>query len=200
MVQSIIGNITTANFTSTPTVQADSGFGRNTVIDMGTQLTLRGVPIGPGFRSLLLYTTAFSNLEKDSSLVTLAAYQRPEIIEVGTTEGGMFAINVSSFTVYNAPYLTPNNNNISGFGFSKSALMIATRLPGDYTSIIPGASYGNVNVIYDAGLGIYASQVQYVNHDKGTAQQRLSLMYGTAAGQNNAGQILQAASGTGSSQ
>ena len=70
-------------------------------------------------------------------------------------------------------------------------------MPNDYTSVLPGASYGNVQVITDPDLGISVMLVQYVDHKKGTATQRIALMYGTAAGQGNAGQLLKAASGTG---
>ena len=48
--------------------------------------------------------------------------------------------------------------------------------------------------------GISVQLVQYVDHKLGRATSRLSLMYGTAAGQGNAGQLLKAAIGTGSSQ
>ena len=65
------------------------------------------------------------------------------------------------------------------------------------SSVLPGASYGNVQVITDPDLGISVMLVQYVDHKKGTATQRIALMYGTAAGQGNAGQLLKAASGTG---
>jgi len=41
-------------------------------------------------------------------------------------------------------------------------------------------------------------QVQYVNHVLGTATSRLALMWGTAAGQTNAGQLIKAAVGSGS--
>ena len=76
--------------------------------------------------------------------------------------------------------------------------MIATRVPNDYTSALPGASFGNVQVVTDPDIGISVQQVQYVNHTLGTATQRVALMYGTAAGQGDAGELLKAASGSGS--
>ena len=197
MVDDLYGNITEANFTSTPTVQATSGFARSNVIDMGTALTLRGVPQGDMNRTLLLYPTVFAKLAQDSSLVTFAAFQRPDLFERGAQDTA-FAFPVHGFSVHESPNLPTNNGNITGFGFSKSALVLAARVPNDYTSVLPGASYGNVQVITDPDLGLSVMLVQYVDHKKGTATQRIALMYGTAAGQGNAGQVLKAATGTGS--
>ena len=98
-----------------------------------------------------------------------------------------------------AANLPTNNGNITGFACGKSALVLASRVPNDYTSVLPGASYGNVQVVTDPDLGISVMLVQYVNHQLGSATQRIALMYGTAAGQGAAGQLLKAASGTGSS-
>ena len=68
--------------------------------------------------------------------------------------------------------------------------MIAARLPNDYASILPGASYGSVTTITDPDLGLSVMQVQYVDHKLGFAESRMALMYGVAAGQVNAGQRL----------
>jgi hypothetical protein len=92
-----------------------------------------------------------------------------------------------------------NNANLVGFAGSKSALVIATRTPNDYTSVLPGASFGNVQMVTDPDIGITVMQVQYVNHTLGTATSRIALMWGTAAGQTNAGQLIKAAAGSGSS-
>jgi hypothetical protein len=196
MVDDVYTNITDANFTNN-TVQATNSFARSNVIDMGTALTLRGVPQGDMNRTLMLYPTAFAKLAQDQNLVSFAAFQRPDLFERGSQDTA-FAFPVHGFSVHEAPNLPTNNGNVTGFGFSKSALVLAARVPNDYTSVLPGASYGNVQVITDPDLGLSVMLVQYVDHKKGTATQRIALMYGTAAGQGNAGQLLKAASGTGS--
>ena len=185
IVDSIYGLITAGNFTNTATAADAASFGRDTVIDMGSQLTLRGVPQGPMNRTLLLNTTYFGALAKDHAIVTLSAYQRPEILEQGTLP------DVHGFSVVDSPNL-PTTGGLAGFGFSKSALILVTRLPGDYTEALPGASFGNVSTVTDPDLGISIRQVQYVNHQLGTANCRFALMYGVAKGQNNAGQRLTA--------
>jgi hypothetical protein len=197
MVDSIYANITDANFTNN-SVTATSAFARTSVIDIGTQLTLRGVPLVLGARTLLLYPTVFSKLVADTALITFAAYQKPELI-TAPQNGASLVIPVDTFQVVNAPNLPTNNGNVTGFGCSKSALVIATRLPNDYTTANPGANYGSVQVMTEPDIGISVMLTQYVNHQLAAATSRISLMYGTAAGQTNAGQLLKAAAGSGSS-
>jgi hypothetical protein len=197
MVDDLYANITDANFTNN-SVTATSAFARTSVIDIGTQLTLRGVPLALGQRTLLLYPTVFSKLVADTALITFAAYQKPELI-TAPQNGASLVIPVDTFQVVNAPNLPTNNGNVTGFGCSKSALVIATRLPNDYTTANPGANYGSVQVMTEPDIGISVMLTQYVNHQLAAATSRVSLMYGTAAGQTNAGQLLKAAAGSGSS-
>jgi hypothetical protein len=197
LIDDLYANITDANFT-TNKVLATSSFDRAAIVDMGTTLTLNGVPIGLGMRTLLLYPTAFGKLVTDASLITFAAFQKPELI-TAPQNGASLVIPVDTFQVVNAPNLPTNNGNVTGFAGSKSALVIATRVPNDYTSVLPGASFGNVQMVTDPGIGITVMLVQYVNHKLGTATRRISLMFGTAAGQGLAGMLLKSHVGSGSS-
>ena len=198
IVDAIYANLTDANFPNN-TVVASASFARSNVVDIGVALTTRGVPLAMGNRTLLLWPAAFGNLVKDPAMVTFAAYQKPEIVTVGTTPESAFTIPVDTFQVYSAPNMPSNNANLVGFAGSKSALCLVTRPPNDYTSVLPGASFGNVQMVTDPDIGITVMQVQYVNHVLGTATSRLALMYGTAPGQSNAGQLIKAAAGSGSS-
>jgi hypothetical protein len=198
LVDKLYANITDANFTNN-TVVATASFTRAKVAGLSTSLTLRGVPIGMGARTLLLYSTVFQNLVTDTALVTFASYQKPALV-TEPQNGPMLVIPVDTFDVVNSPNLPTNNGNVTGFAGSKSALVIATRIPNDYTSALPGASFGNVQVVTDPDIGISVQLVQYVDHKLGSATSRIALMYGTAAGQTSAGQLLKAASGSGSSQ
>jgi hypothetical protein len=198
LVDGLYGNITDANFTNNQ-VSAIGVFNRNAVIDLATNLTLRGVPNLPGSRTLLLYSTFFGQLEKDSAIVSLATFQRPELITGQTQDGANYAINVEGFKVVNAPNLPTNNANLNGFAASKSALIIVTRTPSDYTSVMPGASYGTVQMVTEPDIGITVMLVQFVTHQMATASSRIALMFGTAAGQGNAGTLLKSNAGSGSS-
>jgi hypothetical protein len=198
MVDDLYTNITDANFTNN-TVVATSAFTRASLNTVGTALTLRGVPLALGNRTALLYPTVFQKLEDDATMLQLAAFQRPQLISDPTNGGVSYVMPVSNFQVVSAPNLPTNNGNVTGFAGSKSALVIASRLPNDYTKFAPGASFGNVQTVTDIDLGISVMLVQYVDHTLATGNQRFSLMYGTNAGQTDAGQLIKAASGTGSS-
>ena len=72
-------------------------------------------------------------------------------------------------------------------------------MPNDYTTWAPGASNGNVQMVSDPDLGISVMLAQYVSHQLGTGTQRISIMHGAAAGQGDAGELIKAATGSGSS-
>jgi hypothetical protein len=184
MIDALYGNITAANFTAAAEVSGLADFARANVINMGTDLTLAGAPMGSMNRTLLLYSTYFGKLAQDAGIVNLAAFQKPGII----TDGDL--PDVHGFKVVDSPNLPAGSDHIVGFGGSKSALVIAARIPNDYTKVLPGASYGNVNVVTNPDLGISVMLTQYVDHKLGSATQRISLMYGTALGQAAAGQLL----------
>lgn len=198
MVDDLYANITDANFTNN-TVIATASFARATVISIGTALTLRGVPQGADFRTMLLYPTVFSQLSQDSSLVNFAAFQKGGMFTEAVQSGVAFTFPVHGFSVYESANMPTNDGNVTGFAGSRSALIIATRVPNDYASIIPGSSFGNVSIVTDPDIGISVMLVQYVSHTLGRATQRVSLMYGTAAGQTSAGQLIKAHASTGSS-
>lgn len=183
LIDYVYALIVVGTFTETTIKEAAINFGRSTVIDIGTAQTLLGVPQGAANRTLLLYPTYFGNLAKDSAIVTLAAFQRPDIIT-----GGILP-DVHGYQVIEAANL-PTTSNMTGFAFSKSALIAATRLPVDYTTALPGASFGSVQTVVNPDTGAACVQTMYVDHNIGAANFRLAWMYGASAGQPKAGQIL----------
>jgi hypothetical protein len=198
LVDSLYANLTDANFTNNY-LAASTTFARASVIDIGVQLTLRGVPLSPNARTMLLWPAAFGNLEKDTALINMATWQRPELFMQGVGTDAALMIPIEGFQIYTAPNMPSNNANLVGFAGSRSALVMATRTPNDYTTVLPGASFGNVQMVSDPDIGITVMQVQYVNHVLSTATSRIALMWGTAAGQTAAGQLIKAAAGSGSS-
>jgi hypothetical protein len=168
------------------TTKATASVTRADVIDMASALSARGCPMGPDFRTLLCSSAVFAQLAKDTTIISLAAYQQADIITDGSLP------NIHGFKVIEAPNL-PATANLTGFGMSKSAIVAATRLPLDYANVLPGSSYGSVQTVTDPNTGASLVQAQYVDHKLGTANYRLAWMYGVAAGQAAAGQILKSA-------
>jgi hypothetical protein len=181
MVDYVLALITAGNF-SNSTLAALVDFDRSIVIDMGTEMRGRGVPAGAGNRTLMLNSAYFGQLAKDSAIVSLAANQRADIITDGILP------NVHGFRVIDAPTL-PTTGNLVGFGFSKSALVLASRLSADYVNAIPGSNNGSLSVVTTPS-GFSANLVQYVNHSNAASVSRLEVIYGASAGQGNAGERL----------
>jgi hypothetical protein len=186
MVDGLYALFLAANYTEAAIVSALIDFGRPTLIDTGVALDANGVPDGPMNRFCLLNGSYFGQLKKDPAIVSLAAFQEKAIIEAGVLP------EVEGFRVIKAVNM-PATANLVGFAGSKSSALIATRLDSDYTSILPGASYGNVTTVTDPDLGISVLQVQYVNHQLATATQRISLIWGVAKGQVKAARLLKSA-------
>lgn len=180
LVDALYALITAGNFANA-TTKALATFARTDVTAMAKALYNRGVPeMG---RTLLLNPDYFEKLGQDSTIVSLAAYQRPEVI----TDWKLPP--VAKFDIQQAVNL-PTTGNLTGFGFTTDALALATRVPNDYTKALPGASHGSVSVVTNPDTGISVQLVQYVDHKLGAASWRIALMFGVAVGQAASGQRL----------
>ena len=184
IVDYVYALITSANFTGTQTNAPAATFGRTDVIALaGVMDDAKNPDMG---RNLILSRPYYSAMKNDQAIITLSAFQRPEVIEqgvIGEVEG--FKI----IKAVNLPATALTNGTLAGFAFTRSALVLASRLSADYVNALPGASNGNLTVITTPG-GFSANQVQFVNHGAATANQRLEVIYGASAGQAAAGAIL----------
>lgn len=181
MVDAIYAEILAASFTNA-TTKALGSFARADVTAMAKALYDRGV--AGRDRILLLNSSYFEKLMSDSTIVNLAAYQRASLIEEYSLPP------VAGFNVMQAVNLPSNSENLTGFGFAPDALVIATRVPNDYTQALPNSSYGSVSTVTNADTGISVQLAQYVNHDLARATWRMAVMFGTAVGQGASGQRL----------
>lgn len=180
LVDALYALITAGNFANA-TTKALANFGRADVTAMAKALYNRGVPeMG---RTLLLNPDYFEKLGQDATLVSLAAFQKPEVITDWVLPP------VAKFNIIQAVNL-PGTGNLTGFGFTPDALAMATRVPNDYTQALPGASHGSVSVVTNPDTGISVQLVQYVNHQLGASYWRIALMFGVAKGQAASGQRL----------
>jgi len=170
------------------TVSALVDFKREKVSSIATALYDRGVSDMKRF--LLLKSSYFEKLQNDTSIVSFASFQRPEII----TDYALPPI--SGLQPYVVPGL-PSTDSLVGFAGTRESLILATRVPNDYTSVLPGANNGNVSVVTNPDSGISVQLVQFVDHNKAAAFWRIALMFGAAKGNPAAGQrIVSAATGS----
>lgn len=163
-------------------VKGQADFARSSLADLGAIFNPNEVPMHD--RSVLLNALYYAQLSKDPSLVTFFAGQQAP----GIVTDNMLP-KLAGFVPIEAPNLTNNNNtaNLVGFALQKSAIIAKTRLPNDYTTALPGSSYGSVTTITDPDIGISVMLVQYVNHTGGFAEWRIAAMLGAAVGDNRGG-------------
>jgi len=180
VMANVYGLFTPANYTNTTEV-AVADFSRSTMTAVAKALNGRGVP--KRNRAAFLTPDLFAKLSDDSSIVQLAAYQRPEVITEGVLP------RVSGIQPYEAVSF-PTANDQLGAAFTPDAVVLAARLPNDYTSVFPGVGDGVVSTIQNPDTGLSVMLVQYIDHKLGAAFMRVALMYGVAVGQAASCQLL----------
>lgn len=158
-----------------------SGFARADLITVASEMNQRGV--SPLRRFVLLSSGHFAKLQNDTSLVSLATQQRPELI------AEYLLPRIAGLQPYESINL-PSDNQLRGFAGTPDALVLATRVPNDYTQALPGANNGNVSVVTNPDVGISVQLVQYVDHALAQATWRLAYMWGVAKGEARAGQRI----------
>lgn len=175
--------LTIANFPTTALILGGTGAGTATGDGTGyarksaqfqaKQLNVNLIPDDGRFN--LLNCDAFAALAADPSVVSLAVFQKPEIITGYELPriAGMQPVEVVNL---------PTTGNMVSFAGAARALAIATRVPNDYTTALSGSSYGNVSTVTDPDTGMTVMNTQYVNHDTGTSNSRVSVMRGVAVG------------------
>lgn len=157
-------------------------FARSAFVDLNMIFNPNEVPLHD--RAVLLNSQYYAAAGKDPSLVTFWAGQRnPEII----TEGEL--PKMSKFVPIEAPDFPVTNNRV-GFAFQKTAIGAISRIPQDYSKVLPGASYGNVTMISDPETGMSVMLVEYVNHTGGYAEMRMETMIGADVMDKRGGLVI----------
>lgn len=160
---------------------------RGVVTTAGTALNDRGA--GPLGRFMLLDDTLWNPLADDASLVFVPSSDTDRPV----TDIALPRIN--GILPHQAPYLpsgvvVASTHVLHGFVADPTALAIATRIPNDYYNAFGQEAPGRYSIITDNDTGLSVLMVQYVNHDSGTFNQRVALMYGTAVGNQSCGQLI----------
>ena len=165
------------------TVATPDQMNRQVVIAMKAALNQRGAILGK--RTLLLNEQYHAALESDTTIVgNLINKDSGEAIATSRLP------KIAQFDPYEAPYL-PAANNLVGFGFRQDALVMACRLPNDYSKVFPGVTGGGVTQIVtnpDTGLSVVLTM--FIDHRGGSASMRIAYMFGVAVGNPLSGQLL----------
>lgn len=83
------------------------------------------------------------------------------------------------------------NATTLGFAGTRSGLMFTSRLPLDYTKVMPEIpNTAAVEVVTSPKLGIQLAIVKYLDHNQETANMRAATMFGTSIGDERQGFLL----------
>ncbi len=195
VVDFLYTKITFANFggnagDNAPSQVADVNFGRPTFSKAKRLLNLQGAPFTNRFA--LAYSTYQEMLEQDPTLVSLAVFQKPEIITDAELP------QISRFRPLEAPNLPATaiagggvNGVLRAFFAHKSALLMQARIPNDWSTVLgQGMSYGSVNIVTNPDTGLSTLLTQFSNPQSSHAEYRQSLIYGAAVGNSKGGWIV----------
>jgi hypothetical protein len=149
----------------------------------------RGILLNPGY---------YAKLRGDPRLEFYYAASAKSIGAPGDFLAEAKLPKLSGFAPYKAGYLpastpatTPTTNYVTGFAFQKSAILLKSRLPTDYTTALgPTNVPGSITTVTDPDTGISLMLVQYVNLEQGWAEWRPEVMLGVAVGDYRAGLVL----------
>lgn len=173
---------TPTNYTNTPVSKALSEFNRLTVLAVKDSLDTAN---NPDFDRILMLSTQYGNKLLEDIQVVAPLYGGV---------GGVSAIaakNVHGFDLYPSQSFNSLSNSVVGVGMGSSAVLVAARLPQDYTQVFPDLpSTATVEVITEPGSGLSLQMVRYVNHTLANANMRVALMYGAAVGQAEAATLV----------
>ena len=194
VVNALYANITPANFgnnagDNAPFSVPVINYGRPTFSKAKRVFNLQGVPFTNRFALSSSYMQ--EQLEQDPTLVSLAVFQKPEII----TDAQLPMIN--RFLPYEAPNLPATavpgvgNGTLAAFFAHKTALLMQSRIPNDWSTVLgTNSGYGQVSVVTNPDTGLSVLLVQFSNPQSAHAEYRLALIYGTAKGNSKGGQIV----------
>jgi hypothetical protein len=193
VVNNLYGVITPANFGGAGNNPAFSvpliNYGRPTFSKAKRVLNLQGVPYNNRFALSNSYMQ--EQLEQDPTLVSLAVFQKPEIITDSQLP------QIARFTPYEAPNLPATavagvgNGQLAAFFGHRSALLMQSRIPNDWSTVLgTNSGYGLVSVVTNPDTGLSVLLVQFSNPQSAHAEYRLALIYGLAAGNPKGGQIV----------
>jgi hypothetical protein len=164
-------------------------YGRPTFAKVQRIFDLQGVPFSNRFALGNPYM--HEQLLQDPTLVSLAVFQKPEIIT------GSELPEICRFVPYSAPNLPATaiagvgNGTMAAFFGHKTSLLMQARIPNDWSTVLgTNSGYGLTSVVTNPDTGLSVLLVQFSNPQSAHAEYRLALMYGVAAGNSKGGQIL----------
>lgn len=166
--------VTAANFTQTPLSLSAANFDRSDLADLRAQLNLAGAP--QEGRAVVLNPNYFASLLKSLNTAEFPGF----IAEKG--EG--FIPRVAGFDVYESTLADANGENLGGFAFHKSALLMAARSVNSDGAAQMGTEVSDVIV---PGIGLPVQFRRFYDNLTANLIYTFGVLYGTQVGRPEMG-------------
>lgn len=175
LITDLFALIKAAAFTTKTTIALGAGgdgFNRKGVIKVGNALSNRkAAPMG---RFMVLNPNYYASLCMDNTMLTALLQAGAQAVMSGNLP------NVHGFNVSEFVDMPDNGEDLVGFGATRTALAIATRIPDD-----PGQGQSNcrISVVTEPQSGLSIQVREWYNSDLAQFRRTYTLMYGVAKGQ-----------------
>lgn len=183
MVDALAAKITEVNFgTTNQTILASADVDYTTLVAINQAMNTAGVPdMG---RFAWVNGTVAASLSNDQFLAEYA--DRSAVASAYAAWK-----NVKGFdNIWEFPSLPHNSINLTGFFASRSALVVAARVPRDASALIGAAYPGTLQVVTNPVTGLSVVQNEWITPDTLAANTRLIALYGVSLGQAACGHTL----------
>lgn len=183
MVDAMAALITETNFgTSNQTIQATAGIDFSTLVAINQAMNTAGVPDMGRFGWV---NAAVAAALANDQLVTEYIDKSPIANAYARWR------NIKGFeNVWEYPALPANSINLTGFFASRSALIVAARIPRNPSELV-GANYpGTMQVVTDPVSGLSVLRNEWIDGSTWSVNSRLVTLYGVDLGQAACGHTL----------
>jgi hypothetical protein len=173
--------ITAGNF-SNATVAASPDY--SSLVEMDGALVGRGIH---GDKFLIANNAAYMALLQDPLVTRPNIHRAPgdEVIATGNIGG------VAGFGYVGRYPALPTTGNLIGFAGTNEAIVCASRLPDDPTTLMKGLPFGGrIEAITDPATGFAVLAVEYIDAESLAINTYLAFQFGVAVGNAAAGQRL----------
>ena len=168
--QTILADVTLANFGAAGFTGAASAFDVDAVVDLSTLCDTANMP--EDMRALVVKETYFANLLKDSSINTFQQYGSTDPLHNNRIP------RLAGFDVHKSTVIPGNGENLVGFAGHPSALAVAIR----YLAPQAGNMYIRAEAITDATTGITIGVREWYDQDSGVKKKVWECCFGSAVG------------------
>lgn len=174
VIDDALALVVAATYTNTAITETAANTDRDTLGALRQSLTNAKAPdFG---RSVLMNVAAFGYLTSDAKIISSDYNDRGNVDMVS----GRLR-NVMGFeNVFEVPNL-PSTGNMQSFACTRSALVIATRLPEDPGVTSSAPIPGSIRVVQDPDTGLALQVREWYDMKLGKLSQTYTLMYGVAA-------------------